>query len=151
MKKLLTFFFITFFILTYYSHNNQQDCFYDYFSLFGGEFSYFMAKNSDYYDCIKVGDKYMYSFSSLSNSNKLIDSVYKQVTLSCLKCDFNKILDDLNIKIFFKNKYDDNVIFFGYSNKFEKFCFVKNQKINFQFVFDENNLIIGYPMIYGSY
>ena len=63
----------------------------------------------------------------------------------------DKIIDSLILEIYFSKEISDRVIIEGYSNKLSDYVIVNNLKINIQIAIDDEKIILGYPLIDGSF
>lgn len=61
------------------------------------------------------------------------------------------LLNKLQIKILKTEEIYGRKIVYGFSNFFDQFVFMQNKKVNLQIVENNGKLIIGNPIIFGSY
>lgn len=61
------------------------------------------------------------------------------------------VLKNLQVKICKTEKQNDNKHIFGFSPLFEKAIFIENKKCNIHIVVQSDRLVIGYPIVLGSY
>ena len=160
MKKAVLFF-IFVILLTVMCSNTQKDVFYDYFKNFRNvEFCY-VTSDSIYSDknmnstalvskIVKNGAKNQLYFKKMNN-NIHINADYKQVNFDFSTMQLTKIINDFNINIQMKEDVDNKTCLYGYSSMFKKTCLINGYKINFQLVISNNKVIVGYPLIYGSF
>lgn len=105
-------------------------------------------------DVIKNGDGYIVKTNSeeIDKVLNLVDGVYG-VTL--IIDDNSTKYEEIKSKIKVQNCQEEQNIytFYGYINGQDKFIYVDNKKVNIQVLYNKNNskLIIGFPIILGSY
>lgn len=146
MKRMIAFIFMVFVLIgvAFFKQNNTQQ--YDF------EKVVIVSKVDNLINCdvIKNGNDYYYTIKSEEKSK--VDGLNKT--------DIDAIIyylpKDLKID-YFKAKFDFNIsnpsyvagrtIFYGYDKNFNDFRLINGKKINFQLACDENNWILGYPMI----
>lgn len=67
----------------------------------------------------------------------------------------NEILKNLNAKIIKKQSIllnnEEKIIIYAYTNKFNKFVMLENQKVNVQILVSNSENTVGLPLILGSY
>ena len=63
----------------------------------------------------------------------------------------NKLTSFLNLEVVNKNEISDRVIIEGYSNKLKDYVFIDGRKVNIQLSIFDNKIIMGYPLINGSF
>lgn len=67
----------------------------------------------------------------------------------------NEILQNLNAKIIKKQSIllnnEEKLIIYAYTNKFNKFVMLENQKVNVQILVSNSENTVGLPLILGSY
>lgn len=152
MKKIYIFFLIIFSIFSIFFIKN--DVFYDYFSKFP-ECKFCYSTNNDCQNnnadsrTISVNGKSFVYFSGKSISN--YNAKYKHVFIKGNEGTINKICNELNITIKEEEIYEDKKIYFGYSPAFAGYIWHGKEKINFQFVEKENEIVIGSPHVYISF
>lgn len=61
------------------------------------------------------------------------------------------VLNKYQVKICKEEMQDENLHVFGFSPLFDKSIFIEGKKCNLHIVTRNNEIIIGYPIIYGSY
>lgn len=61
------------------------------------------------------------------------------------------VLNELKVKISSMEKIGESNHIFGFSPYFSDFVFIKNKKCNIHIVQVEENLVVGSPIIFGSY
>lgn len=161
MKKVSLFFVLLIIISVGICNNLQKDSFYNYFKNYESvEFCYVLNKG-DFENkninksvlvskIVKNGAKNHIYFRKLNN-NIHINAAYKQVSLDKSTMQIKRIITDFKININKKEKVENNICLYGYSSMFKKFCILNNYKINFQIVISTNKIIVGYPLIYGSF
>jgi len=99
---------------------------------------------------INNGDKTFLYFSKMKT--KIFETPdYMQVCFLGSHNQVQEIIKDLNLNKVFSEKFENYFSFYGYSSNWVKYKILKNKKVNFQIVFKENKITIGYPMIYGSF
>lgn len=67
------------------------------------------------------------------------------------KGDLYEILNKLKAKICKTEEIYSRKHYFAFSPYFDKFIFVNGKKTNLQIVIDNDDIVIGTPIIYGSY
>ena len=65
--------------------------------------------------------------------------------------DISNVLKNLQIKISKSELQNENTHIFGFSPLFEKSVFIGGKKCNMHIVIQKEHIIIGYPIILGSY
>lgn len=84
----------------------------------------------------------------ISNTN--FDGIEFQTSIS-----ESNILQNLNAKIIKKQSIslnnEEKLIIYAYTNKFNKFVMLENQKVNVQIVVSNSENTVGLPLILGSY
>lgn len=63
----------------------------------------------------------------------------------------DNLLDSLNVEIHSKKDIAGRTIIEGYSQKLEKFIISNNLKTNIQIAIEDNEAIVGYPLISASF
>ena len=61
------------------------------------------------------------------------------------------IIDKLGAKICFEQKLEDGISYYGYVRGLDKSVDIQNKEINVQIVSNKDNIIVGFPLIMGSY
>lgn len=61
------------------------------------------------------------------------------------------IIDKLNAKVCFEQKLEDGISYYGYIRGLDKSVSIQNKEINVQIVSNKENIIVGFPLIMGSY
>lgn len=61
------------------------------------------------------------------------------------------IIDKLNAKVCFEQKLEDGISYYGYIRGLDKSVEIQNKEINVQIVSNKDNIIVGFPLIMGSY
>lgn len=61
------------------------------------------------------------------------------------------IIDKLNAKICFEQQLEDGISYYGYVRGLDKSVDIQNKEINVQIVSNKDNIIVGFPLIMGSY
>lgn len=62
-----------------------------------------------------------------------------------------KIKDLLNLEVVEKNEIAGRTIIEGYSNKLKNYVVINNRKVNIQISICDDKMIVGYPLINGSF
>ena len=65
--------------------------------------------------------------------------------------EFDNIINSLCLEIHSKNYVSDRLIIEGYSQKLSNYVVVNNLKTNIQISVDDEKIIVGYPLIKGSF
>lgn len=65
--------------------------------------------------------------------------------------NYSKIINNLNVEIVKKYEIEDRLIIEGYTKELNDYKVINNQKINIQMSITENEILIGYPLIYNSF
>lgn len=65
--------------------------------------------------------------------------------------DLQKVINQFQIRICDITMMESSKHIFGFSPYLKQFVFIKNKKCNIHIVQNENNLVIGTPIIFGSY
>lgn len=68
-----------------------------------------------------------------------------------VKDDLSNVLKNLQVKICKSELQNNNTHIFGFSPLFEKTIFIGGKKCNIHIVVQTEQLIVGYPIILGSY
>lgn len=63
----------------------------------------------------------------------------------------DKIIEKLGAKICFEQQLEDGVSYYGYVRGLDKSVDIQNEEINVQIVSNKDNIIVGFPLIMGSY
>ncbi|MBQ9792874.1 MAG: hypothetical protein IJW32_03955 [Clostridia bacterium] len=163
MKRIYIFFIFAF-VLSIYIYNYSSDKFYFLFKNYNDvEFCYVidnvenkdicstMQTNFNNLNFIKNGSKTLIRFK---NSCKKLDFCaidYFHASFVGNKNVLKEIVNKLNATQMFFEKYENKLVYYFYSNNFKKYKILKNKKINFQFVLENNFITVGYPMIYISF
>ena len=84
---------------------------------------------------------------------KYIDNIYGEsmAIYNINKSDLKILSKKIQKTVVFNEKIDKKSIFYCYDSKLSNFVLIKNQKINMQVVFENNDATIGYPIILGEY
>lgn len=164
IMKYIYIFFIGVFLLSIFTYNRLVDDFYYLFNKYNNvEYCYVVdnTKNKEIYstmqskinDCtfIKNGSKTLIRFKNSCKKFDFCAIEYFHAYFVGDKNTLNNIIYKINAKQVFYEKYKDKSIYFFYSNLFNKYKILKNKKVNFQFVLEENLITVGYPMIYISF
>ena len=72
-------------------------------------------------------------------------------TLELDASSLNKLTSFLNLEVVNKNEISDRVIIEGYSNKLKDYVVINGRKVNIQLSIFDNKIIMGYPLINGSF
>lgn len=72
-------------------------------------------------------------------------------TLELDASSLNKLTSFLNLEVVNKNEISDRVIIEGYSNKLRDYVVINGRKVNIQLSIFDNKIIMGYPLINGSF
>ena len=72
-------------------------------------------------------------------------------TLELDASSLNKLTSFLNLEVVNKNEISDRVIIEGYSNKLKDYVVINGRKVNIQLSICDNKIIMGYPLINGSF
>lgn len=62
-----------------------------------------------------------------------------------------KIKNLLNLEVVEKNEIAGRTIIEGYSNKLKNYVVINNRKVNIQISICDDKMIVGYPLINGSF
>ncbi len=65
--------------------------------------------------------------------------------------DFDKVKDILNLEIVSSREISGRTIIEGYSNKLKENVVIDNRKVNIQMSICGDKMIVGYPLINGSF
>lgn len=63
----------------------------------------------------------------------------------------NKLSNFLNLEIVNENEISDRLIIEGYSNKLKDYIVINGRKVNVQLSISGDKIIMGYPLINGSF
>lgn len=63
----------------------------------------------------------------------------------------NKLSNFLNLEVVNKNEISDRLIIEGYSNKLKDYIVINGRKVNVQLSISDGKIIMGYPLINGSF
>lgn len=63
----------------------------------------------------------------------------------------NKLSNFLNLEIVNENEISDRLIIEGYSNKLKDYIVINGRKVNVQLSISDDKIIMGYPLINGSF
>lgn len=86
----------------------------------------------------------------IKNAN--IDASFESDNLAKIDIDdLCSLLSSLDVEIVSKNKVEDRIIIEGYSPKINNGILVNGFKINLQLSISDNVVIVGSPLIYGSF
>lgn len=95
------------------------------------------------------------NLSSIINKNKIdIDnfSIKSENEIMYFSRDkLEEILKDLNMEIHSKKEVSDRIIIEGYTSKISNYIVVNNFKTNIQISYNDDGVIIGTPLIDGSF
>lgn len=72
-------------------------------------------------------------------------------TLELDASSLNKLTSFLNLEVVNKNEISDRVIIEGYSYKLKDYVVINGRKVNIQLSIFDNKIIMGYPLINGSF
>lgn len=72
-------------------------------------------------------------------------------TLELDASSLNKLTSFLNLEVVNKNEISDRVVIEGYSNKLKDYVVINGRKVNIQLSIFDNKIIMGYPLINGSF
>lgn len=64
---------------------------------------------------------------------------------------YSKIKNILNLEVVDKNEIAGRTIIEGYSNKLKNYVVINNRKVNIQISICDDKMIVGYPLINGSF
>ena len=108
-------------------------------------------------NCLFLGEN-VYSVKGGKSSGVILESInlpfsdfigfYKQFDTSY---DYNSLLNKYRAKLVCVEKLDGITNYYYYSNKLPKSESVKNKKVNIQIAISNNAVVVGTPIIYGSY
>ena len=66
-------------------------------------------------------------------------------------CEYEQIIDELNLEIYSEKYIEDRLIIEGYSNRISNYISNNNLKINVQIAVSDSCVIIGCPLIKNSF
>ena len=66
-------------------------------------------------------------------------------------CNYEEIVKLLNVEVHDCSEIADRVIIEGYTSRFKKYCIVDGLKTNIQMSVNGDEVLIGYPLIKGSF
>ena len=163
MNKFMCLFFYIVIVFAYY-YNLHNCSFYEVFKNYdNASFCFVVSKESfenenskirQVFNSMKIqtnGSKVFLNFKSLNKKIKFDEVDYFQVKFVLRNNNVFDIFEKLKIQELFFEKFEDKKIYYGYSSFYKKFVNLKNKKINFQFIVDNNYVTVGYPFVYGSY
>lgn len=67
------------------------------------------------------------------------------------KMSADALVDKLSIDVIFTQDLEDGVTYYGKSKVGNKSVYIEKQEINVQIVSNKDNIIVGFPLIMGSY
>ncbi len=135
-KKTLYIFFISIFLFFIYCQNSVP-VFFDY----SDNFYVYINKNSSQCNIVKA-NRFDYLF--LRNKKGMSCTVNKGI-------DELRILKDFNAEVKFTEKYINGYSVYAYSNKIDNFITLKKSRVNIQIYIESDRIIVGTPIIYGSF
>lgn len=98
---------------------------------------------------------YVENLSSVINKNDVhileISNSYSNEVLHFDKDKLQEILNCLDLEIHSENLVADRMILEGYSQKLNNYVVVNNLKTNIQIAISDDEIIVGYPLISGSF
>ena len=162
MKKAIIFLIFVPMLFFCIIHNNNNS-FYNKFNFYNNAVFCYVYSNKNINqkkqnltsDCIDLktinnGDKTLLYFSKLNNQLS-IKPDYMQVSFSGSYSDVKNIIKSLNLKEVYFENFESYYIFYGYTSGWIRYKVLNNKKVNFQIVYNNSLITIGYPMIYGSF
>ena len=75
----------------------------------------------------------------------------KGITLYLENEKYKDIIKTLNMLVFKEEVLQDYSIIYGYTNKFRDFKIIDNKKINVQIVKNDDQVIIGFPLVLSGF
>ena len=166
MKKTLIFEFLlllfTLIFSTYF--NKYQDAFYNYFEKdpsvsfcyvlnFADDKTDDKLPNSSQFMCksLKNGSKTMVYFKNKDFKRVNAGVSYKHAIVDYDENKLEKIIQFFNLKIVDSSACEGQNILIAFSDRIQKFCYVKNRRVNMQIVVGDDRMIIGSPMVYMAF
>ena len=65
--------------------------------------------------------------------------------------EVNELIEKFSAKIHYTQDLEDGVTYYGYCKGYDKSVEIDNKEINIQIVSNKDNIIVGFPLIMGSY
>ncbi len=102
---------------------------------------------------------YLHSDSSLAQIKRVNKTEYlflqgvkgESVQIQANDFDLKNFLNDFNAKVQFTEGTNDSQIYYAYSPKLKNIKTVKGKKVNLQVVVAEERVVLGSPLIFGSF
>lgn len=83
-----------------------------------------------------------------ASAQEFYNSLHPKCIVMTLECDqMNNLKNYLNMTNFYTQSLQDKTIVYGYTSKFDKCEFIEGKKINVQIVLDDNQILVGFPLI----
>ena len=113
---------------------------------------------NDMIDELIISLLYFFNFTNLNLMRKVqgfeVENFEYNDNYQTLELDassLNKLTSFLNLEVVNKNEISDRVIIEGYSNKLKDYVVINGRKVNIQLSIFDNKIIMGYPLINGSF
>lgn len=100
---------------------------------------------------VVCGNKY-FNYCTVDLAKKLIN----EIDCDAVQLYFDKeLFENLKKTLKYQNvkteKINNLCIFYGYTSFYQDCVYIDNKKVNVQFVLNDNNLVVGFPMILTGY
>ena len=139
MKKLMIVIFMCL-ILVVGKHESTQFTLLDYFI---GDYTAYTSSEVDS-DSVNLGFCYM--------NSKPISKHLVGESIILKDCEAGAVIKTLNANVVKKEWLEDGtVVIYAYSSLIEKQVKVENKNVNLQIAIKENSIIVGWPLILGSF
>ena len=114
---------------------------------------FIVDKDFEGLDCIKNGDQYILTiYSDFENFYKTNKNNIKGFNLYFDKnFNINDFCKQIHASTFKGKSIDENQILYGYTNEYNDFRYVDGKKINMQIVINENEIVVGFPLILSGF
>lgn len=100
---------------------------------------------------VMCGNKY-FNYCTVDVAKKLINEIdYDAIQLYLNTESFENLKKTLKYQNVKMEKIDNLCIFYGYTPFYQDCVYIDNKKVNVQFVLNDNNLVVGFPMILTGY
>lgn len=156
MKFITSFFIILLLSLSFFLSANRDIVFLNVAQNYDGTISFYTSypQSIDGANCVINGNSGIVSCNSQS-ANKVYSKLNGIVGISFVTKGDNKtlthIFDDLKLTILSKECVDKFIIYLAHTSLFSNHIMVDNKKVNIQIALKDGDIIIGTPVILGSY
>lgn len=100
---------------------------------------------------IQSGSKNFVYLNSFLNNKQFNNADYIQLEVCAISNDILQHLFDFGANLVFTENIESSNVFYLYIPLLPKYKYIIGKRVNIQIVSNENNCLVGYPMIYTAY